>query len=283
MSPLAATPRASGSSPRDQLVDGLGRRRREEHAGRGVGGTLDQSAEIAPGIGRAAVPVDQAALAQPVGRGRPLVLGPSPAVAQELGGHAGLGRRQHVRFTTVEPGAPQRGHVPVAAVLADGRAVLPDLGHRVVGPRHLAVGTVERAGRIVGGRRHDVAQRADDCAGDLVDRRAHLPQRGHGRPRSGAHQGLRSRERPRVGNRPLDHRGREVVEGVDHHVRPDRAQRRGAEAEVAHPEALHAARDGGGARLVGEVRHRVDGLDAHPQSADVVGGGHSPAAASRRS
>src|SRR6185295_1088117 len=53
--------------PAHQPVDGIGRRRREEHAGRGVGGALDQGAQIAPGVGRAPIPVDQAPLPQPFG------------------------------------------------------------------------------------------------------------------------------------------------------------------------------------------------------------------------
>ena len=161
--------------------------------------------------------------------------------------------------------------------------MLPQLGDGVGGIGDRAVGGVERKGRVVGRGRHHFTQLTDDRGRELVDRTAALAQRCHRRPRPRPDERLGRRERPRVGDGPLDHPRREVVEGVSDDVGTHRAERRGAEPEVAHPEPLHPARVGGGARLVGEVGDRMDGLDTHPEGAHVVGRRHAPPTASRRS
>ena len=105
MSPLATTSRARGSRAAISRADRVGGRGREQDLGAGVRRALDDLAEVAPGLGGRALAVDQAPLLEPGGRLGPLLLGPAPAVAQQLGRHPGLGGEQHVRLAAVEPGA----------------------------------------------------------------------------------------------------------------------------------------------------------------------------------
>ena len=80
------------------------------------------------------------------------------------------------------------------------------------------------------------------------------------RPRSAVLEHLcRRRYRPGVGQRPLDHPGREVEEGGDDDRGTNGTHRCGAAAEVAHPEALQAEARLSLDHLGGEVRDGVDG------------------------
>ena len=92
-----------------------------------VGQLLDLAVQGATGIGHTPVGVQQAP-ARERGRGVvPFGLAPAAVVPQQLHGD-GLGPGgQHVRLQAADAVRDERRHMPVAAVLAQRRAALPDL------------------------------------------------------------------------------------------------------------------------------------------------------------
>ncbi len=240
-----------------------------------VGGLLDLLAQRAAGLGQASVG-HQAAVGERGGRRLHLLRRPPAArgVGQRLPAHPQLG--QHVGLHAVEAGAGERRQVPVAAVLAQQVAAVPQPGQAVLGPAGPEQPGEHRPPRQRRGRDRPLQQRQD-----LVETVGVLAQHGGQGRRGpcgagGAHLRQRQRGAPGVVE-PAHQSGLEDPEGRHRDHRLGLAEAAGAAPHVAEQE-VEAVRGVGVVGRLAPVADRGQRLDGVAQAAgggappDVVGG-----------
>lgn len=264
----ATRPAPAGKGP----FEVLGRQPRVRHRRQLVGATLDVVPQRATGRRRRAVARHQPPRREPLARRLPVLGRPAPADLEQLGVGA-LGRRhQHVHLAPVQPRRAEERDVCVAAVLTQRRRQVPEVGHGISRPRHVPVGGEQRTTRRVGGL-GDGGERRDHIDSQIVGvvTGKEAPQRRGGCRAPDLQHCGGGDPGPGVGDGPADPAGMEVVEcGLDH-PRAHRPERRGPAGEVPHPEPCETQVGGRLAALGGEVRHRVDRLEAVPQGAGQRG------------
>ena len=158
--------------------------------------------------------------------------------------------------------------MPVAAVLAQQRAGMPQGRSRFLRPRQCPVrceqGTTFHRRRLCRGTRQN--RRRLHCLGQITARERPLQRRLRASlTRLQRHAG-RS-EGPGVRYGPAHMRHREVVEGGKHDLSSDRTHRRGPASKITHPEPLVPGTRQRGTSLRREVRDGMDRFQPRPQPA----------------
>src|ERR1700728_4096907 len=227
--------------------------------GRAVGAILDVVAHVlAPGR-ELAVSADELAIDESGGHAVPFGVVVVPGCLEYLARDDASCCLKDVRFTAAYSGGGQSCDMPVASVLAQQRAGLPQGGSRFRRPRQCPVGGEQGAAlhrrRLCSGARENGCHL--HCLGE-ISAGERPPQR-----RCRASLTLLERragrgEGPGVRYGPADVRDGEVVEGGEHDLGADRAHGRGPAGEVTHPEALVPCAGQGGADLWREVGNDVD-------------------------
>jgi hypothetical protein len=127
-------------------------------------------AERASGIGQFSDRVDECSGPAPFDGGGPIVGRPPACLLQVFGIVLVIERDHHVGLDAVETHRGERGNVPVATVLPQRRAELPERGDRIVGPRDAPVRREQRPPGGATALDRVLEIRVDDH-GDVGDRR----------------------------------------------------------------------------------------------------------------
>ena len=188
---------------------------------------------------------------------------PTTRLLEELEVDAEIGSEQHRRLETVDTEHGEGCYVPVTAMLANRRAPLPQVSHRITGRRDLPVGREHRP-TVRSDRRHRPEHRLQQVL--IRSLHAETPERLGGRAATTVDRHRRRGDLPGVGQRSGHPVGVEVVEQRLDRRRADRAEGCGPEREVPHPKTPIAEFARGGYRLLREVGHSVDGLGRLPET-----------------